>query len=151
MSERDEKNVLHGPSIADVSAKPIMVLLVGETARSSLPLLRWLNRRGCRCQLAGCYREACNLISGTQFELVLSEYQLPDRTAFPLLDRLAGSRATLYFSTLVEGGSLWLKMLERGERCVGAPVVRSSDLATMLGSVLDAAVESYEKKTVSAA
>jgi hypothetical protein len=69
-----------------VRIKPIMVLLVGETARSCLKLLNWLNSRGCLCQLAQSYREACNLVSCTQF-LVLSQYQLPDRTAFPLVDR----------------------------------------------------------------
>jgi hypothetical protein len=50
-----------------VRIKPIMVLLVGETARSSLKLLNWLNSRGCLCQLAQSYREACNLVSCTQF------------------------------------------------------------------------------------
>ena len=133
-----------------MSIRPVMVLLVGETARSSLLLLRWLNRRGCCCQLAQSYRGACDLISSTQFDLVLSEYQLPDRTAFPLLDWLVGSPATLFFSTRVEDGSLWLKMLERGKRCVGAPLLRSGDLPKALTSLLEAAVESYEKETVGA-
>ena len=132
-----------------MDVKPIMVLLVGEAAKSSLQLLQWLNSRGCRCQLAHSYRDACNLVSCTQFDLVLSEYQLPDRTAFPLLDWLVGSPATLFFSVRVEDGSLWLKMLERGKRCVGAPVLRSNDLTKALGRVLDAAVESYEREAVS--
>ena len=77
--------------------KDMRVLLVGETARSSLQLLQWLNNRGCRCQLAQSYRDACNLVSRAQFDLVLSQYQLPDRTAFPLLDWLAGSRRDSIF------------------------------------------------------
>jgi hypothetical protein len=132
-----------------MSVKPIMVLLVGEP-RSSLHLLQWLNRRGCRCQLAQSYQDACNLMACTQFDLVLSEYQLADRTAFPLLDWFIGSSATLFFSTRVEDGSLWLKMLERGKRSVGAPLLRSSDLTKALASMLDAAVEPSEKETVSA-
>ena len=75
-----------------------MVLLVGEAANNSLQLLQWLKRRGCRCEVAQSYREAFNLVSRTQFDLVLSQYQLPDRTAFPLLDWLVGSPATLFFS-----------------------------------------------------
>jgi CheY-like chemotaxis protein len=120
--------------------KPTMVLLVGETTRRSLQLLLWLDERGCRYRFATSYRDACNLISRTPFDLVLSQYQLPDRTVFPLLDRLKGSPATLFFSTRVEDGPLWLKMLERGKRCVGAPILRSSDLTQALGTLLEAAV-----------
>jgi hypothetical protein len=125
-----------------MSTKLISVLLVGESLENFPQLLRWLDSRGCRCQLAQSYRDACNLVSCTQFELVLSQYQLPDRTAFPLLDRLVGSLATLYFSARVEDGSLWLKMLDRGNRCVGAPLLRSGDLTEALGTVLDAAAQS---------
>jgi len=131
-----------------VGAKPIMVLLVGETARSSLQLLRLLSRRSCRCQFAQSCRDAHDLLSCTQFDLVISQYQLSDRTAFPLLDWLAGSSATLFFSTRVEGGSLWLKMLERGQRCVGAPVLRQNGFIEALGTVLDTAVESHEMEAV---
>jgi CheY-like chemotaxis protein len=64
--------------------KPVMVLLVREAANNSLQLLHWFNRRGCCCQVAPSYRDAFNLVSHTQFDLVLSQYQRPDRTAFPL-------------------------------------------------------------------
>src|SRR6202035_1250576 len=94
---------------------PKMVLLVGETARGSLRLWNWLCDRGCRCQLATSYRDACRLISSMRFDLVLSQYQLPDRTAFPLLEWLSGSPTTLFLSTAVEGGCLWLPMLECGQ------------------------------------
>jgi hypothetical protein len=76
------------------------------------------------------------VISWTQFDLVLSQYQLPDRTAFPLLEWLAGSSATLLFSVRVENGFLWLKMLDRGQRCVGAPALRSNALAAALDQAL---------------
>ena len=116
--------------------EPIMVLLVGESVRRSQQLVQWLERRGCNCRFAPSYRDACNVISRRQFDLVLSQYQLPDRTAFPLLEWLAGSRATLLFSARVENGFLWLKMLERGERCVGVPTLRSSSLIAALNQVL---------------
>ena len=119
-----------------MSTRLISVLLVGEALENFPQLLRWLDSRGCRCQLAQSYRDACNLVSCTQFDLVLSQYQLPDRTAFPLLDRLVGSLATLFFSARVEDGSLWLKMLDRGNRCVGAPLLRSDDLTQALGTVM---------------
>ena len=127
-----------------MNSKRISVLLVGETRKNFPQLLRWLDRRGCRYQLAQSYRDARKLVSCTPFDLVLSQYQLPDRTAFPLLDRLVGSAATLFFCARVEDGSLWLKMLDRGNRCVGAPLLRSDDLTEALGTVLDAALQSSE-------
>ena len=128
--------------------KPVMVLLVGEAANNSLQLLQWFNRRGCCCQVAQSYRDAFNLVSHTQFDLVLSQYQLPDRTAFPLLDWLVGSSATLFFSTRVEKGFLWLQMLERGKRCVGAAMLQSNALIEALAKLLDAEVRSYKEDTV---
>jgi len=128
--------------------RPKLVLLVGETSRSSTQMMNWLYKRGCQCHFAMSCQEACSLISHTQFDLVLSQYQLPDRTAFPMLDWLAGSPATLFLSTPVENGCLWLPMLERGKRCVGAPLLRSNDLPEALGKALNTAVKSDEMETV---
>lgn len=131
-----------------MDGKPIMVLVAGETAKSFLQLLLWLYERGCRCHFATSYRDACSLISRTQFDLVLSQYQLPDRTAFSLSDWLIGSPATLFLSTVVESGCLWLPMLERGKRCVGAPVLRSSDFNEALAKVLGVEGRCDEMETV---
>jgi DNA-binding NtrC family response regulator len=62
------------------------VLLVGQNARSSLQLLQWLDNHGCRCHFASSCKDACVLISQTAFNLVISQFELPD----PLLDRLIG-------------------------------------------------------------
>ncbi len=125
-----------------MSNRPMIVLLVGETPGNSLELLLWLYKRGCRCHFATSFYDACRLISRTEFDLVLSQYQLPDRTAFSLSDWLVGSRATLFLSTEVESGCLWLPILECGKRCIGAPVLRPSDFAEALEKVLGAAVMS---------
>jgi CheY-like chemotaxis protein len=131
-----------------MNGQPTMVLLVGDNAKGSIALLQWLKKRGCLCQTARSYRDACDLISSTPFDLVLSEYQLPDRTAFPLLEWLIKSPATLFFCTRVQDGSLWLKMLERGERCIGTAVLRSNDFVGALDKAV-AMAGSYEKETVS--
>jgi hypothetical protein len=131
-----------------MSNRPTMVLLVGEVPRSSLELLVWFYKRGCRCHFATSYRDACSLISRTQFDLVLSQYRLPDRTAFSLLDWLIGSPATLFLSTVVESGCLWLPMLERGKRCVGAPLLRSNAFNEALARILGDDGRSDEMETV---
>lgn len=127
---------------------PVMVLLVGRGAKSTPKLLRWLKGRGCRCQTVQSCEDACNLVSRTQFNLVLSDYQLPDGTAFPLLDRLVGSRATLFFFAPVARGSLCVVMLDRGQRCIDKSVFQSDALTDALAVVLDAARESRERKVI---
>src|ERR1700740_1900023 len=115
---------------------PISILLVGKKVQHCTELHRWLHNRGLWCEYAEFYRDACSWISRRQFDLVISEYQLPDRTAFPLLDVLAGSPAAVFFSRVLTTDSLWLLMLDRGRRCVGAPAVRSSNLQGALDRVL---------------
>lgn len=120
----------------------IFVLLVGDDVGQSRKLLRWLDSRGCLRQFADSYRNACQLILRTKFDLVICQYQLPDRTAFPLLDLLGGSPATLFFSARVESGCLWLPMLVQGERRVGTALLRSSDLVQALDKVLSDTLKS---------
>jgi CheY-like chemotaxis protein len=117
---------------------PISILLVGEKVQRCAELHRWLHNRGLWSEYAEFYRDACSRISRRQFDLVISEYQLPDRTALPLLDMVAGSPATLFFSRALTTDFLWLLMLDRGRRCVGAPTVRSSNLHGALDRVLHA-------------
>jgi len=124
-----------------MSNSPTMVLLVGGGLENG-ELLLWLYKRGCRCHFATSFGDACRLISRAEFDLVLSEYRLPDRTAFSLYDWLVGSRTTLFLSTQVEGGCLWLPMLKCGERCIGAPVLRPSDFGEALEKLLATTVVS---------
>jgi CheY-like chemotaxis protein len=102
-----------------MSDNSISVLLVGQNVQRSPELHWWLDNRELRCEYAESCHDACSRVSRRQYDLVISEYQLPDRTAFPLLD-------------------LWLLMLDRGRRCVGAPVVRSRNLHGELDQALHA-------------
>lgn len=112
------------------------ILVVGETAQSSLELTEWLERRGCRCHFASSCKEACRLVSRFEFDLVLSHFELPDRTAYPLLEKLIGSTTTLFYSTRIENGCLWLPALAKGRKWPGAKVLRPNEFAITLGTVL---------------
>lgn len=113
------------------------ILLVGETAESSLQLTHWLEKRGCKCHFASSCKEACRLISGIKFDFVLSHFELPDRTAYPLLERLIGSATTLFYSTRIENGCLWLPALANGGKWPGAKVLRPNEFAVVLGRALE--------------
>jgi hypothetical protein len=114
------------------------ILLVGRNLQSSPELRDWLDKRKVACERVELYRDAYHCISRGPYELVVSEYQLPDRTALSLTDALAGSPATLFFCRAVTDHFLWLIMLEQGRRCVGYPVVRSHNLHGVLDRVLPA-------------
>ncbi len=117
-------------------SRPIMVLLVGGNPAGFLEVLSWLYKRGYRCHFATSFDDACRLISCTEFDLVLSQYRFPDRTAFSLYERLAVSQATLFLSQQVESGYVWVPQLECGRSCIGAPVLRPRDFTEALEKVL---------------
>ena len=117
------------------------ILLVGEAAESSLQLTHWLEKRGCKCRFASSCKEACRLISGIKFDFVLSHFEPPDRTAYPLLERLIGSATTLFYSTRIENGCLWLPALAKGRRWPSAKVLRPNEFAVVLGRALEDAAK----------
>ena len=121
-----------------MNSTPTTVLLAGDTAARSATLRKWLCRRGCYCQFATSFQDACRLMSQREFDLVLCQYELPDRTAFPLLDWLEGSRSTLLFSAKAgRSSSRWLPVIERGKRCLDRPLLQTTDLPNALGNMVD--------------
>ena len=109
----------------------VTVLLVGET-RSSLRLVQWLEEQACQCHFADSCKDACACFSRIPFDFVLSQYELPDHMAYPLLKRLIGSTSTLFFSLAVEKGCLWVPTLSRGKRWPASSVLRPAEFADTL-------------------
>jgi len=123
------------------------ILLVGETAQSCLQLMHWLERRGCRCHFASSCKDACRLISDMRFDFVLSHFELPDRSAYPLLQKLIGSTTSLFFSTRVENGCLWLPTLAKGRRWQDTKVLRPNEFAVAMGIALQDACSGNNEDT----
>ena len=115
---------------------PATVLLAGDIATRSSTLRKWSCQLDCYWQFASSFEDACRLMSQKEFDLVLCQYDLRDRTAFPLLDWLEGSHSTLLFAARAGRGSRWLTMIERGQRCLDRPLLQTKDLPNTLGSVL---------------
>ena len=68
--------------------------------------------------------------------ILLSEYDLPDRTAYPLLEKLIGSTSTLFLSAIVENGFRWVPALLRGRRWPDSHMLRPGELREALSDVL---------------
>lgn len=112
------------------------VLLVGNNGTRSATLRKWSCRLDCYWQFAASFQDACRLMSQKEFDLVLCQYDLPDRTAFPLLDWLEGSRSTLLFSARA-WRDRWLPVIEHGKRCLDRPLLRTADLTYALEKMFD--------------
>jgi CheY-like chemotaxis protein len=125
------------------------VLLAGETAMRSATLRKWLAQRGCHCQLVTSFEDACRALSQREFDLVLCQYNLPDRTAFPLLDWLEGSPSTLIFARSGRGRR-WLPIVERGRRCRDRPLLGATELPAALEQILDGSDGSDIERNVAA-
>jgi len=125
-----------------MSRIPTTVLLASDTTTRSATLRKCSPHLDCYWQFAASFEDACRLMSQREFDLVLCQYELPDRTAFPLLDWLAGSHSTLLFSARAGRGSRWLPVIERGKRCLNRPSLQSMDLPNVLGKMLDGHAES---------
>jgi hypothetical protein len=120
-----------------MSSTPTTVLLAGDSTTRSATLLQCSRNLDCCWQFATSFQDACRLMSQREFDLVLCQYELPDRTAFPLLDWLEGSHSTLLFSARARRGRRWLPVIERGKRCLDRPSLQTADLANALGTMLD--------------
>jgi DNA-binding NtrC family response regulator len=115
------------------------VLLAGHTVTRSAMLRRQLREWSCQCRFAASFEQACRLLSQEDFDLVLCQYDLPDRTAFPLLDWLEGSTSTLVFCAGSGSGSRWLPVIRHGERYFERAPLSMKDL---LNHLANAAVSS---------
>ena len=122
---------------APMETKRPNALLIGESPQGSSFLVRRLQKRGCECEFATSYEEACSLLSAHEFDLVLSPMRFRKRSLFSLIDLLDGSGVTLFYSHVVEEGCWWLPALRCGQKCFGLSALRPSEFP----AVLDEAIE----------
>ena len=62
----------------------VTVLLIGSTARNTSPLEYHLRKRGCNLWFASSKKQAIELLQSRRFDLLLSEFILPDGTVTDL-------------------------------------------------------------------
>lgn len=113
------------------------ILLIAETANSSLQLEHWLNSRGCQCHFATSCRAACKVLAQTKFDLALCHFDLPDHTSYTILERLLGSETTLFFSKLIENGCLCVPTLLCGKRWPASKMLDPTNFAIELEKQLN--------------
>lgn len=113
------------------------VLLIGESVRSFSHIVQRLEKDGCHCRFTNSYDEARRLLSEEGFDLVLSVIPPRGNAISSIANFLVGTHTSIYYAQPVEDGCWWLPALRFGERCFGAPALRPSEFAGLLGHVVE--------------
>lgn len=114
----------------------IRVLLVGESTSSFLHLKKSLGRRQCRIRTASSYEEAHRLVGKEIPDIVLSAIPPRPGAISSMTERLTGTAASFYYAYRVEDGYWWLPALQHGQRCFGAPAMRSREFTRLFDRVV---------------
>ena len=117
-----------------MNSAPIRVLVAEDKQSRPSAVKEWLSSRGCQLHVASTFEEVASFLAKEDYDLVLCQYALPDRTAFPLLDWLSGSCSTLVFSAKPARRLRWLPVIEQGERRLDRPPVSDAELVSALES-----------------
>jgi len=123
------------PEKTGENARP-EALLIGENPQGCSYLAKRLQERGCACSFAASHQGAYLLLVARKFDLVLSPMRLRDTSFFFLMQLLAGSDVTLFYSHAVEDSCWWLPALRHGEICFGAYAFRPSDFIPVLDEAI---------------
>jgi CheY-like chemotaxis protein len=114
----------------------VTVLLVGGTAQNASLLQHHLLERGCELSFASSKKAAIDLLESHSFHLILTEFMLPDGTAFQLIPALLGTNATMFLSTAVEDSCLWMCAVIRGKDCSVESAMRPREFTALLDKIL---------------
>ena len=108
------------------------VLLVGESLNQYSYLAQRLTSWGGECRFASSYKKACAWLRQQTFELVISEIHPTDGSAFRMIPLLEGSSTSLFCFHPIEDSCLWIPIVERGQVCWSAGVLRPSEFGRIL-------------------
>jgi hypothetical protein len=119
-----------------VSTTPKVLLIAGNPTGVSILAAR-LEKRACEIHSCLSRTEANAFVSNQQFDLVISELRMWDRSSDPLATSLLGSRTTLVYAYPVETGWWWLPAVRNGQSCWGSLAMRHREFVGFLDETLE--------------
>jgi hypothetical protein len=100
-------------------------------------LAKRVEERGCSCEFADTYHQACILLGCRNFDLLLSPVKMGESSMLPLMKMLRGSRSTAFYYQVVEDSCWWLPAISRGQVCFGQNALRPSEFIPILDKAID--------------
>jgi hypothetical protein len=114
----------------------VAVLLVEKDGRCGSALESYLVRKGCEICLANSKTEALQLLNRRRFDLVLSNFLLPDGTAYELMPPVRGSSTSMFFFNAVKDGCWWVNAILDGRNHAEDPGMRPAQFKVRLDQLL---------------
>ncbi len=112
------------------------VLLVGREFIESPATINWFLKRRRGCLAVSTLGEVREVNPLRKFDLILSNYHLPDGKGFTLIDLFRDHPTSLFLSHQVENGCIWLPGILRGVRCWGAAALKPQPFARLLADLV---------------
>lgn len=112
------------------------ILLVGREFHESSVIANWFLSRRRGCLIASTVGEVWELTKSHNFDLILSNYQLPDGVGSELIDRFPGLPVSLFLSHRIEDGCIWLPAILCGVKCWGSCSLKPRAFVRLLADIL---------------
>lgn len=119
------------------------ILLVGREFLESPAVIDWFLKRQRRCLVAPTVNEVGKLSKSLKFDLILSNYHLPDGTGSALIDRFQNLPVSLFLSHPVEDGCIWLPGILRGVIGWGTAALKPRAFGRLLADLISGDKEVY--------
>ena len=119
-----------------MESSKVRVLLVNQSVSDASHIVEYLRNLGCLCALSRSAKEARALLLRENFDLVLSEFEVPGGDWHELPELLIGREMSLFYFYAVEGGCWWIPRVSRGQECRGQAALRPVEFAHVLKEMI---------------
>lgn len=119
-----------------MAAKAVRILTVGKSTFSTGVTLARLAECGWASYAVESVRDAHNLLRAFQIDVVLAAESLPDGRGYDLADCVARQAGTLLVGVALSENSLWLPVIDHGQRVLGSRAIGARVLETELVKIL---------------
>ncbi len=126
-----------------MSLRQDSILLVGLTRTNQESIAHTLNKRGWKWRTVDSLTSAVHhFAKGGGVQLVLAAEALLDGRGYELTDAVTKLGSSLLVGVMLSEGSVWLPVVERGERTFGRGGIGLAELGSVLDELLDDRVSS---------
>ena len=119
-----------------MSISIVQILTVAPATLDTLATLKRLVCSGWSSHSVATIREAETVLKTIRFNVVLAAEKLADGMGYELAPILTRQRGTLYIGVALSETCLWLPVVERGVRSLGARAMNSGVLETEVAEIL---------------
>jgi len=117
------------------------VFFIGKPSSQNIAMLARLGRRGWSSHSVGNLREAENLMKTSSFDLALTSSWLRDGSGYELAASVAECGGSLFVEIGLTEQTVWVPVVERGERVFGQRAISAQELEWVAEQILLAAHE----------